>query len=381
MANPGLLTAYDLTVGVKVKMDDTVYMVDPADTPVLGGNTAAGLSLISRDTTDQKKFEWENDYLLTPRTTLAASVTTGTTFVTVAAGKRTAFSTGDLLLIESEYVRVTDYGSTADTLLVTRAYNTASTAVNHNTSVEVISVGTTLPEGSDPEEFRANDFLNRYNLTQIFGPTQIAMSRTNIKVPRYGAANQWNWQLNKRVKEHWISREQSFLYGVRTEEAGAAIRATGGALFWITGGNGATVDASTTSVSVANLQTNLAATWNAGGTPDVFMANPRNLQIITDVGNTTVIRVTRDDTGRGRRPALMISTEYGDLTLVRNRWMRVGDGIAFKRDGVYEVVFDPLVFERLAKTGDSEKAQIVCEAGWKFKGVEHMFRMSALTGA
>lgn len=381
MANPGLLTAYDLTVGVKVKMDETVYMVDPADTPVLGGNTGAGLSIISRDTTDQKKFEWENDYLLTPRSALAASVTTGTAFITVAANKRTVFSTGDLLMVEAEYVQVTGYGSTADTLTVTRAYNSASTAVNHNTSAEVISVGTTLAEGSDPQAFRANDFVNRYNLTQIFGPTAIQMSRTNIRVPRYGAPNQWNWQLNKRIKEHWIAREASFLYGMRTEDASANIRATGGCQFWITGANGATVDASTTTLTVTALQTNLASCWNNGGVPEVFMSNPSNLKIITDVGNTTVIRMTRDETGRGRPPALVIATEYGDLTLVRNRWMRVTDGLGLRREGVSEVVFDPLVFERLAKTGDSEKAQIVGEAGWKFKGVEHMFRMSALTGA
>jgi hypothetical protein len=377
----GTLTAYDLVVGVKVFMDETVYMVDPQDTPVFGGMLGNGLSLITRDTVDQKKFEWENDYLLTPRSTLATNVTTGTTFITVASGDRTGFSTGDLLLVESEYMRVTDYGSTTDTLVVTRAYESASTAVNHTTSSDVINVGHALAEGSDPEEFRANDFVNRYNYTEIFGPTSIAMSRTNTRVPRYGAPNQWNWQLGKRVKEHWIIREQNFLYGVRTESTTTKIRTTGGCSYWITAANGATVDSTTTSVSVTALQTNMASAWNNGGVPEIFMANPSNLAIITDVGNTTVVRVTRDETGRGRPPALVLETEYGSLTLVRNRWMRTGDGLGLKREGLIERVLDPFMFERLAKTGDSENAQIVCEAGWEMKGVEHMFKMTALTGA
>ena len=40
----------------------------------------------------------------------------------------------------------------------------------------------------------------------------------------------------------------------------------------------------------------------------------------------------------------------------------------------------PLVVEALAKTGDSDKVQIVCEEGLQVKGQSHMARFTSLTG-
>jgi hypothetical protein len=40
----------------------------------------------------------------------------------------------------------------------------------------------------------------------------------------------------------------------------------------------------------------------------------------------------------------------------------------------------PLVVEPLAKTGDSDKVQIVCEEGLQIKGEAHMARFTNLTG-
>ena len=39
----------------------------------------------------------------------------------------------------------------------------------------------------------------------------------------------------------------------------------------------------------------------------------------------------------------------------------------------------PLVVEALAKTGDSDKVQIVCEEGLQVKGQSHMARFTQLT--
>src|SRR5690606_19819989 len=113
------------------------------------------------------------------------TATTGDTVLTVASGERLRFSTGDALLIGSEQVRVTGYGNTADTLLVSRAY-ASTTAGTIPAGTDIVNLGANLPEGSDPEDPRATDRTGRYNLTQIFGPTSVIVSGTEQVVRKYG---------------------------------------------------------------------------------------------------------------------------------------------------------------------------------------------------
>ena len=43
----GIATAYDLTVGVKVNMDEAIYMYSPVDSPLILGTDADGNALLS----------------------------------------------------------------------------------------------------------------------------------------------------------------------------------------------------------------------------------------------------------------------------------------------------------------------------------------------
>jgi hypothetical protein len=59
--------------------------------------------------------------------------------------------------------------------------------------------------------------------------------------------------------------------------------------------------------------------------------------------------------------------------------MLPSDAFFLKRENVIRRTMRPLVLERLAKTGDSDKAQIVCEEGLEVKGEGHMAWLSGLT--
>ena len=74
-------------------------------------------------------------------------------------------------------MRVTGYGTTADTLTVTRAY--AGTATNAGVvGDQIVGIGSALPEGSDPPSARTRDRSNRFNMTEIFGPYQVQVSES-----------------------------------------------------------------------------------------------------------------------------------------------------------------------------------------------------------
>jgi len=376
-AATGRVSSYDLTNGLIINIDEAIYMYSPEELPLLTGMASDGMSVLSSRPVDQVEFNWLDERNLAPRSALNGAVTTGDTFITVTAGDQVKFSTGDVLTIRKggadETLRVTGYGTTADTLLVTRAL--AGTATNYASAAVVIGLGTALAEGSAPENFRADDTTKSTNCTQIFGPTAIEMSGTARVVPRYGIPDQWAHNLHLRTYENSQSREQALLYGKYYNSTTTKIRTTGGLANFIT----TNVDSTSTQLTVLKIQTNLQTCYNAGGLPDRVIVNPNSLVDLNDIANTSVVRTTIEDPKRGRVQTAFVETEYGSLPIVRNRWVHPFDAFAIKRDLVTRRVMRPLVFEMLAKTGDSDKGQIVCEEGLQVKGQKHMFRMSALS--
>lgn len=375
----GLLTAYDLTVGVVVNVDEAIYMISPVDSPMITGVNADGLSIVTMEGgLDQIEFSWFDEEILTPRSLVSATIATTDAYITVTVGERTKFSTGDLLRLvkstASEYVRVTAYGATADTLIVTRGFD-GTTATNFATNDKVRGVGTALPEGSDPERARAKDRDKRTNNTQIFGPTAVHMSRTDQRIRRYGVGTgEFAKQTFNRINEIVIAREYAALYGRRYNSTDSKIRTTGGAFSYVT----SNVDSASTILSVLAIQALQQKAYLKGMPFDTLACNPAALLDLNDIENTSRVRTTDVDTQRGRKRVTIVTTEYGDVTIARNRWMEPQDALGFNRQNFKRRVMDPMQIERLAKTGDSDKVQIVCEEGWQWKGQSHMGKFSAL---
>jgi hypothetical protein len=369
----GMATAYDLTVGVKVNMDEAIYMISPVDSPLLGGVGADGLTNISSVPVDQIEFFWMDEEILTPRTTIKTTTTTTDAFIVVATGDRTKFSTGDLIRngSGSEIFRVTGYGATADSLTVTKGY--AGTSATVSAGDIIMGIGQALPEGSPPENARHRDRTSRSNFTQIFGPLQVSMSGTEQVVSKYGVANEFNKQMYNRLLELTIHREQSILYGRKTNSTTTRIRSTGGLDEWIT-----TNVSTSTQLTVANVQGMQQLGWNRGAVGDRLVANPVSLSDLADVNNTDRVRTEFDDPRRGRQTVLSVWTEYGVTTLVRDRWVHQSDAFLIRRDAVIRRPLRPMQTERLAKVGDSDQVMVLAEEGYEVKGESHMGKWTSL---
>jgi hypothetical protein len=372
----GQVTAYDLTTGVKINMDEAIHLLSPLDTPMLTGMGGDGLSVLSSAPVDQIQFYWMDETNLTPESTLAANVVTAGTEIVVASGDQARFSTGDLLQIMKvgatafEYVRVTGYSATtADTLLVDRGYD-STTATTYATSSVVVGIGTTLAEGSDPENARSRDRDSRSNYTQIFGPTKVHMSRTEQRVSKYGVGNEYNHQMMRRLQEINIHRERAILYGRAANDTSNKIRSTGGINHFVT----TNVDSTTTELTVTMIESNNQTCYDAGGLPWILAANPKSLSDLNSTTDTARVRQEIVDSRRGRTPVTMVTTEFGDMSIVRNRWIYPGHAFAFSRENVIRRVLDPVVYEVLAKTGDSTSGQLVGEEGYEIKGQTHMWK-------
>lgn len=369
----GKVTTYDLTVGVKLDVEDTIWLISPFDVPLLGTNGADGRSTLSSDTCFEKKVEWLDETLLLPTTTAGALQTTGDTFLTVASGDQTKFQTGDILIHGAEYLRVTDYGSTTDTLLVTRSY-ASSTATTITTGDTILCVGSALAEGSDPPAARAIDRNNRFNLTQIFGPTKVHVTGTENVVQKYGLhSSEFDHQVANRLKEMFVQIEQAIMYGTRNEDSTNKWRTMGGFTFYIT----TNVDSSTTSLTEATLLTQLQNCYTNGGNPDRIVVGPTQKKNISAFTGSTLFRGQGDPT-RGAVVDTYIS-DFGPQSVVMSRWVRKSDLFVFSRDQAEVDTLRPITFEMLAKTGDATVGQIVGEKTMKFRRQQWAARFSALT--
>ena len=381
----GKVTSYDLAVGVKINMDELIYMISPTDSPFINGIGTDGRQLLGSSSVDQQEFKWMDEELLIPRATVTdtGAAGAGVTDVTVSTSDIYKFQVDDLITIgeadaavNAAVKRVTHVNLTAGVLTLADWANSAdwpaTTAAHADT---VICVGTALVEGSDPGEARSADRTIRTNCTQIFGPTPIHMSRTEQQVSRYGVSDEFAKQVYGRTVENVITREQAYLYGQYNNDTSTKRRSTGGLNYHIT----SNTDTSTT-LTVSALEALQQKCYNAGGMPDLLIANPASFATLNAVSDSGRVRTVIDDPRRGRVPVASVFTEFGETQMLRNRWCHAETAFLIAKEGISRRVMQPLVVEALAKTGDSDKVQIVCEEGLQVKGEQHMGKFTTLTG-
>ena len=381
----GKVTSYDLAVGVKINMDELIYMISPTDSPFINGIGTDGRQLLSSSPVDQQEFKWMDEELLIPRATVTdtGAAGAGATDVTVSAADSYKFQVDDLITIgeadaavNAAVKRVTHVNNTAGVLTLADWANSAdwpaTTAAHADT---VICVGTALVEGSDPGEARSADRTIRTNCTQIFGPTPIHMSRSEQQVTRYGVSDEFAKQVYGRSVENVITREQAYLYGQYNNDTSNKRRSTGGLNYHITSNTD-----TTTTLTITALENLQQKCYNAGGMPDLLIANPASFATLNAVSDSGRVRTVIDDPRRGRVPVASVFTEFGETQMLRNRWCHAETAFLIAKEGISRRVMQPLVVEALAKTGDSDKVQIVCEEGLQVKGEQHMGKFTTLTG-
>ena len=374
MAIPGTFQTYDLQTGVRLDVENAIWLISPFDVPLQGGMGADGRTALSVDSIFEKKAEWLDESLLTPVTTLGAPVAlTTTTIIQVAAGTGINFQTGDVLLIDNEQVNVTAYGSTADFLLVTRGFN-GTTTTTFASGDAVVGLGSALAEGSAPPAARAVDRTDRFNWTQTFGPIKVQVSGTEQVVQKYGlVGTEFDHQVANRIKELAISVENALINGIASAGSATVGRTMGGFTSFIT----SNVDSTTTTLTDTAIASQMQNCFTAGGTPDRFMVGAKQKRTVSalDSGN---IRYEQATDTRGQRVSFY-DTDFGRLSVILNRWVSTSQAFLFSREQATICTLRPMQFEMLAKTGDSTSGQVLAERTLRFRMQSHSARFSALT--
>jgi len=268
--------------------------------------------------------------------------------------------------------------SPTDTPFLSSAAKTKSTAVLHEWQTDSLASAVTnnaVIEGDEATLDASTATTRLSNSTQIMDKT-VVITGTQESVDKAGRASELAYQIAKRAKE--LKRDMEATITGNIAEVGgnsSTARKMGTLGSWVTtnddlasdgasgagAGNAAHTDGTQRAFTEAQLKSVIKSVWNAGGDPSMVMVGPFNKQKLSGfTGNST-----RFDAGADATLYTSVdvyASDFGQLQVVPNRFSRDRDayvldmeywGIAFLRD---------FSMHELAKTGDSEKRQLLVEA-------------------
>lgn len=251
---------------------------------------------------------------------------------------------------------------------------------------------TTAIEGADATRSGESDVTRLGNYTEIVEDTA-TVSGTTEALNRAGKRGEMAWQMMKKAKE---LRRQMEHHAVGIHQAQVAGNASGptarktasyaaftgsnasvGATGSVASGNGTDVPTVGTARAYTEslLGTVIDNCWNAGGNPDIIMMGSFQKRAMNSfAGNTQdgsgTGNVFHDNTDKTIINATSVYvSDFGTMNLVPNRFCKSTDVLVYEREHWQIAELRPMQDHELAKNGDSEARQILCE--WGLKCMNH----------
>lgn len=274
--------------------------------------------------------------------------------------------------------------SPMETPFMTNASRGRATAVLHEWQTDVLDAatsGNSVIEGDDATTNTAVPTVRLANNCKISDKVP-RVAGTQIAVNTAGRRNEMSYQIAKRGRE--LKRDiEKALCGTQASTAGAAAGARQiagiGAWLWtnqVKKGAAATTVAVTSGAPTtaptagtagtfteANLKTLIASCWTEGGDPGMVLVGSHNKQIAS--GFSGIATQYRDNQQVG--PGVIIGSadiyvsDFGQHRIVPSRFTALNNVYLLDME-YWEVAYlRPITQTQLAKTGDSERRQILAE--------------------
>ena len=352
-------TSYSDTTPQKRAISDVISMIDPRDTPFLawgGLNNESKFRLVNWPGTSYEGLEDTMEAI--DGLSLNGSITSTQTTVTVDDG--TDFKVGDVLLVDSEYLVVSNV-NTGTNVLTVYARNYGGTQATHADNAVIAIIGMARLEGAESDTGPVTDVTSRTFYTQIF-QDEVKVTRTQNQLQQYGIGKEFDYQAAKKVPHLMRLLERSCIRGVSSAGSATTPRSFAGFHTHINVSGANTISAGGAVVQ-ADFEDALEAAYNDGGMPTVAFVSPANMQVIKNFyDSASFLNVKREDTVVGM-VINRVHTPFGDVDLVIDRWMPDSFIDILDERHVGVVTLFPFTQEPLAKTGDYERGQVVGEFG------------------
>ena len=273
--------------------------------------------------------------------------------------------------------------SPTDTPFMSSVGKTKATATYHEWQTDSLAAPALggAVEGADASSITASPTTRIGNRTQIFTKS-VAVAGTLEAVDKAGRKSEKAYQLAKVSAELKRNIELTLLSNqVSAAGNSSTARTLGGLQAWLStnydggtsgvagsAGSTARTDGTNRTFTETILKTVVAEVYTAGGTPKVLMVNPAHKQVVSAFAGIAAQRYMAPS----NEPTTIIGaadvymSDFGTISVVPNRFMNStnsGSETAFLVDPDMAAVayLRPFQTIELAKTGDSEKTQLLAE--------------------
>jgi hypothetical protein len=278
--------------------------------------------------------------------------------------------------------------SPTDTPALTMGKRKKATATNHQWQTDSLAAASSnkAVEGDDASYATAAPTTMLSNRLQIAQKT-VLVSGTADAVRKYGRAEEFAYQLMKRGKElkrdieFTIVRNQASSVGgsqTARQAAGwesmiagnrifsASTDSTGTTPGYASGDWGAPTDGTTAALDETTLVSALTAAWTDGGDPSVIMVGTAQKRKVAGFAGATSFAGVSVNQGRTAQGVVvggvdLYISDFGEHKVVLNRYMRASTLFCIDPDYVSTAWLRPIKYTSLAKTGDADKGQLLCE--------------------
>jgi hypothetical protein len=275
--------------------------------------------------------------------------------------------------------------SPQDTPIMSSIGKSKATAVYHEWQTDTLAAATTANaavEGADATAATLSPTSRVGNYTQIVQKT-VQVSGTLEAVDKAGRKSEKAYQLAKasaelkRDIETIITANQAVTVG-----NSSTARKMSSLLSWIktntnkgsgtttagadptTSGVSARVDADTTrTFTETMLKDVVQKVFTSGGTPTLLVVPPALKQVVSNFTGLAQHRYNSNASGEVTilAGADLYQSDFGVISIVPNRFMRSRDALVLDPEYAALAFLRPFQTNELAKTGDSEKTQILAE--------------------
>ena len=270
--------------------------------------------------------------------------------------------------------------SPTDTPIMSSIGKSKATAVYHEWQTDSLAAATTnnaAVEGDDATDATMSPTTRLGNYTQIVQKT-VKISGTLDAVDKAGRKSEKAYQLAKASAE--IKRDiETIISANQGRSAGnsSTARKLGSLLSWITtnssvgtsGADPTTIGVSTRTDGTARsftetiLKDVIQQVYSSGGNPKILMVGAYQKQAVSAFAGIAAQRYMAPS----NEPTTIIGaadvymSDFGTVSVVPNRFMRTRDALVLDPEYAALAYLRPFATNELAKTGDSEKTQILAE--------------------
>ena len=275
--------------------------------------------------------------------------------------------------------------SPQDTPIMSSIGKTKATAVYHEWQTDSLAAATTgnaAVEGADATAATLSPTTRVGNYTQIVQKT-VQVSGTLEAVDKAGRKSEKAYQLAKASAE--LKRDIEAIITANQAVAvgnSSTARQMSSLLSWIktntnkgsgtttagadptTSGVSARVDADTTrTFTETMLKDVVQKVFSSGGTPSLLVVPPALKQVVSGFTGLAQHRYNSNASGEVTilAGADLYQSDFGVISIVPNRFMRSRDALVLDPEYAALAYLRPFQTNDLAKTGDSEKTQILAE--------------------